>query len=158
MNEAARNAPAPRAASPIGTWFDHHAYSFLASLGRLFRRPWSTALTIGVMAVALALPLGLWLVLGNVARFAGEVQQSRELSVFLNPEVDVARARALAGQLSARGDIEKVELRTPDEGLAELRDSAGLGEAIDALHDNPLPSLLIITPATSARPRSVSAT
>ena len=66
--------------SRIGTWFDHHVYSFVASLGRVLGKPWATALTVGVMAVALALPLGLWLVLGNVARFSGSVQQSREIS------------------------------------------------------------------------------
>ena len=27
--------------SRIGAWFDHHLYSFVASLGRFFRRPWA---------------------------------------------------------------------------------------------------------------------
>jgi cell division transport system permease protein len=126
-------------------WFDHHLYSFVASLGRVARRPWATALTVGVMAVALALPLGLWLVLGNVERFAGNVQQARAISVFLKPAVDVAQAQALAATLRGRGDIDRVELRTPQQGLEELR-ASGLGEAITAVGDNPLPSLLVITP------------
>ena len=67
--------------SGVGAWVDHHLYSFVASFGRFFRRPWATLLTIGVMAVALALPLGLWVVLGNVQRFAGDVQASRQISV-----------------------------------------------------------------------------
>lgn len=41
----------------------------------------------------------------------------------------------------------KVTLRTPEQGLAELRESAKLDEAADALGDNPLPTLLIVTPA-----------
>ena len=136
--------------SRLGMWFDHHLYSFVASLGRVARRPWATALTVGVMAVALALPLGLWLVLGNVERFAGNVQQARTISVFLKPDIDIARAQALAQTLRGRGDIEQVELRTPQQGLDELR-ASGLGEAIDAAmsgdgSDNPLPSLLVVTP------------
>ncbi len=100
------------------------------------------------MAVALALPLGLWLVLGNVARFSGQVQQSREVSVFLDADVDAGRAEALAGRLRARDDVAAVELRTPEDGLAQLR-AAGLGEAIDALggEANPLPTLLVVSPA-----------
>jgi len=129
----------------VGTWFDHHLYSFVASLGRIGRKPWATALTVGVMAIALALPLGLWLVLGNVARFSGDVQRSREISVFLKPEIDAAHAQALAQTLRGRGDIGKVQLRTPEQGLAELR-ASGLGEAISAAGANPLPSLLIVTP------------
>ena len=136
-----------RAHGRIGTWFDHHLYSFVASLGRVARRPWSTALTIGVMAVALALPLGLWLVLANVARFSGDVQRSREISVFLKTDVDAAHAQSLAQTLRARDDIGNVQLRTPAQGLAELR-ANGLGAAIDALgaDDNPLPSVLVVTP------------
>ena len=77
MNEvvdARPSRPQPRVhSSALGAWFDHHLYSFVASLGRVARKPWSTLLTVGVMAVALALPLGLWLVLGNVERFSGDV-------------------------------------------------------------------------------------
>lgn len=145
-----RAAASPRAyRSGAGAWFDHHAYSLVASFGRFFRKPWATLLTIGVMAVALALPLGLWLVLGNVARFAGEVRDSRELSVFLAQDVDLAAARALADTLRARGDIARVELRTPEQGLAELRARSELDAAIDALGPdaNPLPSVLLVTPA-----------
>ena len=128
-------------------WLDHHAYSLVSALGRLAQRPGSTLLTIGVMAVALALPLGLWLVLDNVGRFAGSAQQSRQLALFLEVDVDTAAAGALADALRAREDVAAVELRTPDEGLAELRAQGGLDAAIDALDHNPLPSVLLVTPA-----------
>lgn len=143
--EPLMRAPPPKP-SPVGTWFDHHLYSFVASLGRVLGKPWATLLTIGVMAVALALPLGLWLVLGNVERFAGHVEQSREISVFLKQDVEAARAEALAQDLRGRRNVGKVELRTPQQGLDELRDKGGLGDAIDAAGNNPLPFLLIITP------------
>ena len=130
----------------IGRWFDHHLYSFVASLGRLLRKPLASALTIGVMAVALALPLGLWLVLGNVERLSGSVQQSRQISVFLKPGVDGARAEAMAKQLRARRNIGEVTLRTPQQGLDELRERGGLGDAVDAVGENPLPYVLIVTP------------
>ncbi|MFZ7096667.1 permease-like cell division protein FtsX [Luteimonas dalianensis] len=143
---AAPAAPVPAARSGLGTWGDHHAYSFVSSLGRVFRRPWATALTIGVMAVALALPLGLWLVLDNVSRLSGSVQQSREIGVFLQQDIAVAEAETLATTLRGREDVASVELRTPEQGLAELRERGGLGEAIDAVGDNPLPTLLVVVP------------
>lgn len=127
-------------------WLDHHAYSLVSALGRLAKRPGSTLLTIGVMAVALALPLGLALVLDNVGRFAGSAQQSRQIALFLSVDVDAARADALAGELRAREDVAAVALRTPDEGLAELREQGGLDLAIDALDENPLPYVLMVTP------------
>lgn len=136
----------PKARSRAGMWFDHHLYSLVASLGRMLRKPWAAGLTIGVMAVALTLPLGLWATLSNVERFVGDVQQSRQISLFLKPSVTVDQARVLADALRARADVASVELRTPEQGLLELRERSGLGEAIDTLEGNPLPSLLVLTP------------
>ena len=94
----AKNSRA-QARSGAGIWLDQHLYSVVSSLGRAVRRPWATLLTVGVMAVAFALPLGLWLALQNVGHFAGDVQQSREIDLFLTPETPVARAQALAETL-----------------------------------------------------------
>jgi cell division transport system permease protein len=135
-----------QARSGIGIWLDQHLYSFVSSLGRAARRPWATLLTIGVMAIALALPLGLWLALQNVGHFAGDVQQSREIDLFLKPDTPVARAQALALELRGRDDVADVELRTPEQGMAEFRERSGLGASLDTLEGNPLPSLLIVVP------------
>lgn len=146
MPEAPRNQPARSGTSPVGTWVDHHVYSVLASLGRLFKKPWSAALTIGVMAVALALPLGLWLVLDNVGRLGGSIDASREISVFLKQDVEASRVEALAAELRGRGDVGSIVHRSPDEGLAELRERGEFGDTIDVLGENPLPHVLIVTP------------
>lgn len=140
---AAGPAPAP---SRLGVWGSHHLHSIAFSLGRALRKPWATLLTVLVMALALALPLGLSVALDNLSQLAGTVQQSRDIDVFLKPEIDVAAARALAEGLRKRGDVAGILVRTPDEGLAELRERGGLAEAIDALGENPLPSLLVVTP------------
>ncbi|MBS0226808.1 MAG: ABC transporter permease [Proteobacteria bacterium] len=135
---------APRAG--VGTWIDHHLYSVVASLGRVARKPFASLLTIAVIALAFTLPLGLWLVLQNVQRFTGDVQRSREISVFLKQDTKVDRARALAEEVRARPDVGNVVWKTPDEGLAELRKSSTLGDALDGLDGNPLPNVLVVTP------------
>lgn len=145
MSDPALNA-ASRPRSGFGIWLDQHLYSFVSSLGRVVQRPWTTLLTIGVMAVALALPLGLGLALGNLQQFAGSVEQSRRIDLFLDVDTGVERAQALAAELRGRGDVALVEVRTPEQGLAEFRERSGLGDTLDALQENPLPSLLVITP------------
>lgn len=148
MNAETGNRPLPagRGQSRLGVWFDHHVYSLVASVGRMLGKPWATLLTVGVMAVALALPMGLWAALQNVQRFTGDVQQARQLSVFLRPEVAGARATELAAQLRARGDVAAVEHRTPEQGLAELRERSGLADVLAGVDGNPLPHLLLVTP------------
>ena len=140
--------PAGARRTGMGTWLDHHMYSLRSSLGRMLRKPWSTALTIGVMALALALPLGLWSALSNVERFAGDVQEARQISVFLKPGINEEDAGKLADSLRGRADVAAVEARSPEQGLAELRGVAGLGETIAALDTNPLPHLMVVTPAS----------
>ena len=135
MNEASRDARNAHH-SGVGAWVDHHFYSLVASLGRFLGKPWSSALTVGVMAVALALPLGLWLVLGNVERFSGQVQQSREIGVFLKKDVDAAHASAVDEETgeavaAALGDTEPAPAwESPacpvarDRALSAVRDGA----------------------------------
>ena len=147
--ERSTSMPAPTP-SKLGIWWQHHVHSVVFSLGRAWRKPWATLLTVMVMALALALPLGLSIALDNLKHFTGSVQQSRDINLFLKAELDGASADALATELRARDDVAAVTLRTPEQGLEELRGNAGLGEAIDALQSNPLPSLLVVTPAEKA--------
>ncbi|MGV8961528.1 MAG: permease-like cell division protein FtsX [Stenotrophomonas sp.] len=147
---------AAAAPSRVGVWLNHHLHSIVFSLGRASRKPWATLLTVAVMALALALPLGLSIALDNLKHFAGSVQQSRDINLFLKPEIDAAAAAVVAASLRERGDVAAVTLKTPDEGLADLRQNAGLGEAIDALGENPLPTLLVVTPALADDARLAS--
>jgi cell division transport system permease protein len=150
----ASGASAARPRSRVAAWLDHHGYSLVASLGRMVRKPWATLLTVGVMAVALALPVGLALVLDNVARLGGTVERAREIALFLKPEVAVDRARALAQSLRARSDVAEVVLRTPDEGLASLQGGGSAdvyADAIAAVGENPLPSMLVLRPRGDER-------
>ncbi|WP_066092374.1 permease-like cell division protein FtsX [Xanthomonas massiliensis] len=144
------NKPASTSPARVVVWWNHHLHSIALALGRALQRPWSTALTVLVMAIALALPLGMSAALANLRHFTGDVQASRDINVFLKPEVAAAPAQALAVQLRDRADVAGVQLRTPEQGLQELRASAGLDAAIDALGENPLPTLLIVTPAAAA--------
>jgi cell division transport system permease protein len=103
-------------------------------------------LTVGVMAVAIALPLGLGLGLANVERFSSNVRESREVTVFLKPEVDAGAAQRIAEELRQRADVAEVRLKTPEQGLAEFRQMSELAGALDALEGNPLPTVLIVLP------------
>lgn len=134
-------------ANGLRAWGNLHLFGLVSSIGRVAARPWATLLTVGVMAIAIALPLGLLLSLQNLERFAGSARESREIGVFLKSEVTLARAEALAAELRQRADVAAVRVRTPDEGLAEFREMADLAGALDVLEHNPLPPVLVVDPA-----------
>ena len=138
--DAARSRWNPRA------WREQHLYSLFSSLGRLAARPWATALTLAVMSLAMALPLLFWLLLDNARDLSGSVEDANSLSVFVKPELDAAAVQALAKKLRERSDVATLELKTPEQGLAEFRDQSGFADALKVLHYNPLPAVLIVTP------------
>jgi len=133
------------AGSPLHRWCVRHLSSVRSSLIRLLRKPASALLTISVVALALSLPLGLWLGLSNLERLPVDVEHSRAINLFLTPETSAERARALAQQLLARDDVITVEHNTPEQGLAELR-AQGMDEVNEILRENPLPHLLRVMP------------
>jgi len=128
------------------SWLDLHFYSLVSTLGRMAQRPAAALMTIGVMAIALALPLALWLTLANVQRFSGTVRASRQITVFLHQDVGMDRANALATQLRSRHDVANVVVRTPGEGLAEFRKMSDLAPSLDVMESNPLPAVLLVDP------------
>lgn len=131
----------------VRAWREQHLHSLVSSLGRLLQRPVATSLTVGVMAVAIALPLGLALALGNLERFSGSVSESRDIGVFLAADVAGERVEALSEELRARPDVAGITVRTPDDGLAEFREMSDLAGALEVLEGNPLPYVLVVSPA-----------
>jgi len=119
----------------------------VSSLGRVAQRPWATLLTVGVIAIALALPILLALMLANVERVSGSFRASRDISLFLQPGVEAVRADALRADVQRLPGVEAVELRTPEQGLEEFREMADFAGTLDLLEENPLPSVLVVTPA-----------
>lgn len=133
-------------------WSEQHRQGFRASLVRLIDRPWATALTVLVMGLALALPLLLFVLLDNARSLSGGLREAREFTVFLKPGESSAAANAFANELGKRADVLSVVTRTPEQGLAEFRQLSGFAEALDVLDDNPLPSVLVVTPRIADDP------
>jgi cell division transport system permease protein len=134
----------------VKAYFARHAQTLIGSLGRIVHHPFATLMTMGVVAVALALPLFLNLLLTNVRTATEYWNDAFDLSVYMDKQAGTGRTAALAKQLRQRGDVAAVRVITADEGLAEFRSTSGFGKALDALTDNPLPDTLIITPTLIA--------
>lgn len=130
----------------LAAWRDQHLYGLFSSLGRLATRPLASALTILVLGFALTLPLLFWLGFDNARELSGGLRQAREVTVFMKPATDPKTASAFADELRQRADVADVLLRTPEQGLAEFRQLAGFDTALDILPDNPLPSVVVVTP------------
>jgi cell division transport system permease protein len=134
----------------ISAYFERHAQTFVGSLGRIAQQPIAAFMTMAVIAVALALPLFLNLLLQNARIATGNLNEAFALSVYMDKKASAARGQAVAKQLRLKADVAAVKVITADEALAEFRKDSGFGKALDALTDNPLPDTLVVTPTLAA--------
>ncbi len=150
MAEPLARSSGPRVTSRLRGTLERHLQTLVASLGRLARAPFGTALTIGVIGIALALPACLELVVVNARALSGGWASALDLTVYLKPRLPEHDATQLAERIAARGDVASARLVTAAEGLAEFRRWSGLGAALDALSDNPLPATVVVRPRVTA--------
>lgn len=137
-------------------WFRHHGYSFFSSLGELIRRPVSAGMTIVVLGLALTLPLGLFLVVGQISQLTQGIDRFNGLSVFLEVTVTENEATRLSSELSTWDEIVAVDPISPSEGLSEALGHLGVVSTGFGLEDNPLPWVLEVTPAGEADMEALS--
>ena len=124
-----------------------HAQNLLGSFGRLARQPVGSLMTVIVIAIALALPAGLRVLLNNFEALSGSWEGAIDFTVYLKLNVDEQRAEALAGEIESRDSVSRVVLVPRDQALEEFKSYSGFGDALDALDQNPLPHALIVRPA-----------
>lgn len=143
---SSRRRTGPRIIDLPGIWLNHHLQSAVSTLGRLMRSPLPTLMTVAVIGVALALPAGLYVLTENLRQLVGGWDQSAAVSVFLHPGVTDEDARRVANQLSSWPELDRVRAIGAEDALADFREQAGFGEALDQLEENPLPAVLALSP------------
>jgi cell division transport system permease protein len=127
-------------------WLGHHAQSMVFSLGKLYRAPASTLMTIAVIGITLTLPAGFYLFMKNIENLSGDLRSTTRISLFLKLDISERSAEELNRRLRQRADIADSQLIPRDQALQEFRASSGLGDSIDLLDDNPLPHTLLVQP------------
>jgi cell division transport system permease protein len=127
-----------------------------SSFSKLLAQPFASLMIIGVIAMTLALPAALHLVVKNALAISGGWENALDFSVFLDEELSVEEAAGLKRLIEQRADVETVELITADAALEEFRAQSGFGAALDQLASNPLPHTLVVRPAAVNTPESMT--
>ncbi len=142
-------------ASPLTVWCVLHVSTCVAALGRLARQPFATLMTLLVIAVTLALPAAMHLVVKNAQSISRSWGNALDFSIYLNSEVSIDDASRLAAIIGQRADVESVTLISADEALREFREGSGFGAALDHLSANPLPHTLVVRPGSANTEQSI---
>jgi cell division transport system permease protein len=120
-------------------------YSFFSSIGALLSHRVGTLMTVLVLGVAMALPLGLHVTLVNLEGFDLQEEEWGAITVFLHDGTTAADADQLARTVSERDDA-IAALISPEQGMEEFTRSSGFGQAEELFDENPLPWVVLVTP------------
>ena len=118
-----------RRSGPLSVWGTWHASNAVAALGRMVRQPFASLMIVLVIAVTLALPAALNLLVKNARAISGGWDSALDFSVFLDMEVAENVAQSLADLLQQRADVESATLVTAEQAMREFKASSGFGAA-----------------------------
>jgi cell division transport system permease protein len=133
-------------ANLLQAWWGHHKSSCRDSLYRLLRTPVQTLFTCLVIAIALALPVGLFLSLQNAQQLGQGWQDSAQMSAFLKRGAKSLAIEKLQESLEKNPSIKSIDVISPVKALSEFQRYSGLGDVLLELDENPLPTVFIIQP------------
>ncbi len=133
----------------LRSYFSHHGGTARDSLRRLLITPYATAMTWLVIGIALALPVGLSLILSNAESASDGWDSGAQVSVFLHKKIKEVDGRGLTIRLAERADVVSARYISAEQALEEFQQLSGFGNVLRNLDNNPLPALIIVIPASA---------
>ncbi len=140
----------PATLNKIGAYFLHHMQSLVFSLGKIYKTPTTTIMTVAVIGITLSLPGGFYLFLKNIDAVSGDFRSSSQIALYLDIELGEKKARVLERQVADMPEVAETEFVSKQKSLEKFRQTSGFGKSIDTLSSNPLPHTIIVEPASSA--------
>jgi cell division transport system permease protein len=134
----------------VSTWLRQHWQTFSLTLARLAGNPLATLLNVMVIGVALALPLGGYLLLQNLGSVTRQVTGNPQVSLFLSPEAGKPDIEALEARLKQIPGVRAVRFIPREQALEGLKRSENMADVIATLQANPLPDAFVLETGGSA--------
>lgn len=147
MTKFSKTKPKPfRRHYNLKNWLTRHLQVSLSSLGRLYRNPFATLMTIAVIGIAMAMPTGLHTLVINVQTLNHSWEGGASISAFINTGLDEKAAASLAQEIASKPQVASSHFISRAESINEFRQFSGFAGALDVLDENPLPAVILVYP------------
>lgn len=100
------------------------------------------------LAIALFLPSGLYLTINSASQLF-EGWNARQINAFIKLDIPDDRLEIIAKELRLNPEIKHIDVISREQSLRTFRETSGLADVFDLLDENPLPAVLVISPADS---------
>lgn len=130
----------------LGSLLRVHKQEARLSADRILDSGATSFLTALVIAISLALPTSLHLLLNNVHSLLHSWDQQNNITIFLESDLSEQQGLQLEKKLSAWNEFSRTRFISAEQALEDFRKSSGLEEVIASLDENPLPAAIVLQP------------
>jgi len=130
----------------MNRYFFLHAQSAKSALVRIIRQPFGSLLSLATLALALILPLILYLSVMSVQDGASRMSATPQITVFMALDASDDDLANIHQQLKKHRLIEYYTFVGKNQALAELEHQDGMTGLTSTLPNNPLPDVFVVTP------------
>lgn len=113
------------------------------------RTPWTTIMAIIAVALTLLLPLLFWFLVHAFKPLTHDWREGKEISLYLNMSFDIEAKSDLVKRVKQVPGVAKVYFISADDSLKALEKEEGMTDLRTYLPENPLPSMIEVTPKPS---------
>lgn len=128
------------------SWLKDHRRVALDSFRRMLAKPATSLVTLAVIGIALALPIGFYVTLANVQDLGQRWESTTRISLFLDQKASDEAIQRLKTELSVWPEVEQLHVVSKEEGLQEFKTISGFADVLKHLDHNPLPVVIEILP------------
>lgn len=116
------------------------------SIKLILRQPWSSFMTILMIAVTLMLAALCWMTTYYIGKLSDNWQQNETITLYLRQPLAEPEQKALLQKIQALPKVKSAILTTPMEGLKLLAEQDGMHDIMQTLPYNPLPAVIQVIP------------
>ena len=138
-------------------YFTLHFEAAKNAIRQLFKQPLATLLILVMLAIAMSLPLALYLGVQSSQAVLGKLNESPQITLYMEQNADEADSAVVKELLAADKRIEKSDFIGKAQGLSELQTSMGEQDIVSMLDSNPLPDAFVVSPKPGGTPSEMQA-
>ncbi len=128
-------------------WLLSHYRALCFALSELTRAPFGNFITVCVIGIAIALPLGFFIVLKNLQTVDSSWNASApSISLYLTPDATTSQVNTLLKTLRANNHIAEVTYVSPGQGLKTFEKNTPFNHIIKIFRRNPIPGVMTVLP------------
>ena len=102
-------------------WLSHHWHALFLALRQFSGAPFASLLNIIVIGVAFSLPTGVYMLLGNLQAFSGQISETPQLSLFLELDADKTAISKIESRLTQHPLVAKLQFISKESALNQLK-------------------------------------